>query len=300
MRMDNPSIFQAKSLHTFLVLAEELHFGRAAKRLHISQPPLSQQIQRLEAAVGTALFVRDTRNVQLSPAGRVLQNWLLQQQLEEENLLRRLRQADGLAHVRLGFSSSVAYKLLPRLIGQLPSALRLSLEESHSRLLIEHVRQEKVDVALLRKPAEAIGKDLRFTLIEREALCVALHPSHALVSCAQISVEQLNGEDFIDYQPDQATYFRERVHGLFTHFHVYPNMIDHSTLPTILSLVMANRGIALVPECARALFPEQVVFRPLLQQHEKTMVELYCVRRQSNAQLAVLQVEQMALDVCQR
>lgn len=298
--MTPTSVFQTKAVQTFLVLAEELHFGRAAKRLHISQPPLSQQIQRLEETVGKELFIRDTRNVRLSAAGKMLQSWLLQQRVEEESVLRRVLQADKRLHVRLGFSSSVAYKLLPHLLGQLDAEVQLSLEESHSRLLIEHVRLAKIDMALLRKSAATTGKDLHFTLVEREALCVALHPSHALAASAQLSIAQLNGHDFIDYQAEQAAYFRERVHGLFTHYHVYPNIIDQSTLPTILSLVMANRGVALVPECAQALFTQQVVFRPLIEQHEKKMVELYAVRRQNDEQLGIVELEQLLLRLCQR
>ncbi len=291
-------LFQSRALRAFLVVAEELHFGHAARRLNVSQPPLSQLIRRFEAQLGTTLFLRSTRAVQLTPAGELLQRWARQQATDGAGLWRQLQQlsAGETGTVNLGFSSSVAYRLLPRLLNAVQTqrpGLTVNLREGHSQNLIERVRDSRLDFALLRKPAAAVSEGLRFSLVEREPFCVALPVDHPLTERASISVQELDGQAFIDFLGHTATYFRERTHSLFAQYGVHPRVVTDSAMPTVLALVQAGIGLALVPASADVLYSEQIQYRPLVEDDPLCGVELYSVRRLSEANAAVLALEEV-------
>lgn len=289
-------LFQSRALRAFLVVAEELHFGHAARRLNVSQPPLSQLIRRFEAQLGTTLFLRSTRSVQLTPAGELLQRWARHQATDGAALLRQLQHlsAGETGTVNLGFSSSVAYRLLPRLLSavqtHLPS-LTVNLEEGHSQNLIERVRDSRLDIALLRRPAAAAIDGLLFRMVEREPFYVALPADHPLTGNSSISVQQLDGQPFIDFQDHTATYFRERTHSLFARYQIQPHIVADSAMPTVLALVQAGIGLALVPASAKVLYSNEIQYRPLAEDDAVCSVELYSVRRYNEANAAVLALE---------
>lgn len=289
-------LFQSRALRAFLVVAEELHFGHAARRLNVSQPPLSQLIRRFEAQLGTTLFLRSTRSVQLTPAGELLQRWARHQATDGAALLRQLQHlsAGETGTVNLGFSSSVAYRLLPRLLRSvqthLPS-LTVNLEEGHSQNLIERVRDSRLDIALLRRPAAAAIDGLLFRMVEREPFYVALPADHPLTGNSSISVQQLDEQPFIDFQDHTATYFRERTHSLFARYQIQPHIVADSAMPTVLALVQAGIGLALVPASAKVLYSNEIQYRPLAEDDAVCSVELYSVRRYNEANAAVLALE---------
>ena len=291
-------LLQSRALRAFVVVAEELHFGHAAKRLNISQPPLSQLIRRFEAQLGTTLFIRSTRSVQLTPAGRLLQRWAQQQATDGAALLHQLQRlsAGETGTVNLGFSSSVAYRLLPRLLSALQvrrPGLTINLQEGHSQELIERVRDARLDIALLRRPAAAALDGVLFRLVEREPFYVALPNDHPLTSKASISIQQLNGQRFIDFESGTATYFRERTHSLFARYQVHPHVVTSSAMPTVLALVQAGIGLALVPASAEVLYSKAIQYRPLSEDDPLCAVELYSVRRLSEIDAAVLALEEV-------
>lgn len=290
--------FQSRALHAFLVVAEELHFGNAARRLNVSQPPLSQLIRRFEAQLGVTLFLRSTRYVHLTPAGELLQRWAKQQTADGAGLLRQLQQLSSgqTGTVNLGFSSSVAYRFLPRLLCAVKnkrSGLIVNLEEGHSQNLIERVRDARLDIALLRKPAAAVSDGLQFNLVEREPFYVALPADHPLAQQANISVRQLDQQPFIDFLGHTATYFRERTHSLFARFQIQPNIVTDSAMPTVLSLVQAGIGLALVPASAEVLYSKEIQYRSLAEDDPLCTIELYSVRRYSESNPAVLALEEV-------
>ncbi|PLC54625.1 LysR family transcriptional regulator [Pollutimonas nitritireducens] len=289
-------LLQSRALRAFVVVAEELHFGHAAKRLNISQPPLSQLIRRFEAQLGTTLFVRSTRSVQLTPAGERLQRWTQEQAADGAALLHQLRRlsAGETGTVELGFSSSVAYRLLPRLLSALQVRrpdLTINLQEGHSQNLIEKVRDSRLDIALVRRPAAASLDGLLFRVVEREPFYVALPSGHSLTHKASISVQQLDGQRFIDFESHTATYFRERTHSLFARYQIHPHVVTASAMPTVLALVQAGIGLALVPASAEVLYSKEIQYRPLDEDDPLCAVELYSVRRHSEANAAVLALE---------
>jgi len=291
-------LFQSRALHAFLVVAQELHFGNAARRLNISQPPLSQQIRRLEETLGVALFVRSTRSVQITAAGALLARWARQQVAEGDALLRQMqRVAQGdTGAVNLGFSSSVAYRFLPRLLSEMlvhRPGIAVHLTESYSSQLIQEVRDAVVDIALLRRPAAAAGGGLRYTMVEREPLFVALPAAHRLAGARRLSIRQLDGQPFIDFRAESATYFRERTHSLFAKYQIKPRITHESAMPTVLALVQAGVGLALVPSSAQALYRSGIRYRPMAEQDELCSIELYSVRREDEVNPAVFAVEEI-------
>ncbi|MYN13931.1 LysR family transcriptional regulator [Pusillimonas sp. TS35] len=288
--------FHSRALHAFLIVAEELHFGNAAKRLNISQPPLSQMIRRFEAELGVALFTRSTRAVQLTPAGELLQQWARRHNADSLELIRQLQRvaAGESGKVELGFSSSVAYRLLPRLLGAVHAAkpgLDVILHEGHSQSLIEHIHDSRLDIALLRRPAAASIEGMIFNLVEREPFYVALPARHPLARRPTLSVHDLHGQPFIDYQGHTAMYFRERTHSLFAHYQVHPTIVTESAIPTVLALVLAGVGLALVPASAQVLYSKEIQYRPLAEDSPLCMVELFSVRKQGEPRAAVHALE---------
>ena len=149
------SLLDARLLNAFIAVAEERHFGRAAKRLHLSQPPVSQRVRQLEEGLGTPLFVRSTRQVALTPAGAELYRratQLVQQAAAAEAAIKRM--GEGVqGDLRLGFTRTVASQLLPRLLAHYREHkpdITLQLHEDWSAQLVAMLLSEKLDVALLR------------------------------------------------------------------------------------------------------------------------------------------------------
>src|SRR5580698_6408894 len=147
----------ARLLNQFIAVAEELHFGRAAARLHMAQPPLSQAIQNLEEMVGVALFARSRHFVALTPAGKVFLDEaraLLAQGQQAIDAARRANEGVS-GRVAVGFVGSVSYELLPRMLRQFRirfPTIHIDLRELTSVEQIENLRTGKIDIGILRLP----------------------------------------------------------------------------------------------------------------------------------------------------
>ncbi|NYT35861.1 LysR family transcriptional regulator [Allopusillimonas soli] len=288
---------QSRALRAFMVVAEELHFGNAARRLNISQPPLSQLIRRFEAELGVTLFVRSTRSVHMTPAGELLHQWARQQAADETGLVRHLQQVStgDTGTINLGFSSSVAYRLLPRLLGAIHAqrpGLDIILHEGHSLRLIDNILDSRLDIALLRRPAATSFDGLLFSLVETEPFLVALPAGHPLAQSQRISVRRLHQQPFIDFEGSTAMYFRERTRSLFAQYQVRPNIVTESAMPTVLALVQAGMGLALVPACAHVLYSGEIEYRPLAETNPLCSVEMYSVRKDHEPSAAVRVLEE--------
>lgn len=285
-------MLHSRALDAFIAVAEELHFGHAAKRLHVSQPPLSQQIRRFEAQVGASLFVRSTRSVKLTPAGAVLLRKARQLVADGQAAIHAAQRAaaGGSGHLSVGFTSTAAYQLLPKLLagchGRRPD-IQLSLREDLSTHLIEMLAEEKIDIALLRRPAATGHDSLVFTRVSRENMCVALPLGHPYAGQERIAPQQLHGVPFIGFNAEAALYFRERIQSIFAHFQIQPAIVHESVMPTLLALVEAGMGIALVPGSASCLRPEGVCFRPLDDDENVAAIDLYCAQRRVEENPAV-------------
>ncbi|SDF83245.1 DNA-binding transcriptional regulator, LysR family [Blastococcus aurantiacus] len=255
--------FTLEQLRGFLAVAEELHFGRAATRLKMTQPPLSRQIQKLERAVGAQLLERDNRRVTLTAAGEVFLG-------EARRLLSLADTAPELARrvssgshgvVRIGFTAASTYGTLGRLLDEVERALPdigLDLHEMVTREQVAALVNEEIDLGLARPPfdAETFGS----RLLHREALLVAVPAGHRLAGLGRDAVaDDLAAEPVVMHSPTQARYFYDLVVSMVPA--ASQNAVHTvSQVLTMLWLVAAGRGIAFVPGSAARLPIEGVEF----------------------------------------
>ncbi|MEE7451014.1 LysR family transcriptional regulator [Methylobacterium radiotolerans] len=260
-------MFDFSQLRCFAAVAEELHFGRAAARLNMTQPPLSRQIQVLERVLDVQLLERTSRTVRLTDAGR---SFLPEAQ-------RILRLAETATHVtrqvaagragvlKFGFTAASAYDFLPRLVTAFRRALpdvTLALREMVSKDQIEELLAGRIDAALVRPPVT--HPDLIAVRALAEPLVVALPAGNPLALRDALTLADLGREPFVGYAPNEARYFHDLVLGLIAEAEIRPAMVQQLTqIHSILALVRAALGIALVPAAAERLRFEGVVFRPL-------------------------------------
>ena len=250
-------------LRGFVAVADELHFGRAAARLRITQPPLSRQIQKLERVVGAQLLERDNRRVTLTAAGQVFL-------IEARRLLALADSAPELARrvssgatgvVRLGFTAASTYGILGRLLNDLSDALPdvdIDLFEMVTREQIAALLNGEIDLGLARPPfdVETFGS----RLLHREALLVAAPVGHRLLELDRsVTAADLNGESVIMHSPGRAKYFYDLVAAVVP---IPTDTITHtvSQVLTMLWLVAGRRGVAFVPASASRLHIDGVGF----------------------------------------
>lgn len=287
-------MFSLARLSCFIAVAEELHFGRAAERLHMTQPPLSRQIQQLEAELGVQLIDRTTRTVTLTPAGvaflpdarRILQ-------LAESAALTVKRVPAGdLGTVVVGFTAASAHAVLPRLLERTREKLpdvKLELREMVSSVQLEALMSGDIDLGMARPPLKRPGIVSRPLL--HEQLVAALPAGHPQVGQArQLTLNDLDGEDVVMYSPVEARYFNELLISTFTIAGATPRYVQFVTqVHTMLVLVRSGIGIALVPASAATLHPEGVVFRTIGAFRERP-VELDACWRQDSTNPALLRL----------
>lgn len=279
-------MFDFSQLRCFVAVAEELHFGRAAARLNMTQPPVSRQIQILERILDVALLDRTSRTVRLTPAGR---SFLPEAQhilrLADSAAAATKRIASGKSGtIKMGFTAASAYSFLPQLILHCRSHLPdvdLALEEMVSHGQINALTSGRIDVGLVRPPVVQPG--LETLCVVHEALLMALPHGHPLAGHEMISLRELDTEPFIMYAPYEARYFHDLLVAQFNRAGVQPRYVQYlAQIHSILALVRAGLGLALVPESAASLHYEDVVLRPALISPKKP-VELHLVwRRESD------------------
>ncbi|MEU8687644.1 LysR substrate-binding domain-containing protein [Streptomyces sp. NPDC048665] len=254
-------------LEQFTVLAEEKHFGRAASRLMMSQPPLSQAVQRLERIIGTRLLDRSSQGVSLTPAGEAFAadaRRILEAQ--ESALARARRIASGEeGELRVGFVNSLGHWHLPRLLAdaaeQLPG-LRLHLRQGSTAALIELVRSGTVDLALVRQPT--FDDDLTVHRLTEERLAAALPAAHHLAGANRLSLADLREESFALAGDGPLLQLAQRVLLACDRAGFVPTVRAHADdLPGLLSYAASGLCVTLAPEHTAALSFPGVRFLPL-------------------------------------
>jgi DNA-binding transcriptional LysR family regulator len=270
-------MFSFEQLRGFVTVAEELHFGRAAERLNMTQPPLSRQIQKLERSIGVQLLERDNRRVELTTAGSAFlaeAQRLLALADAAPDLARRIS-AGSAGTVRLGFTAASTYAVLPALLRQLGEDLPdidVDLTENVSRDQVSGLLAHELDLGLARPPfdQEMFGS----RLISREGMRVAVPAGHRLVELGRpIEAADVSSESLIMHAPGRARYFYDLVVRLVP---IGQQNVVHtvSQILTMVWLVSAGLGVAFVPESAERLRIEGVRFLPLAGPTEKP-VELH-------------------------
>lgn len=268
-------------LRCFVAVAEELHFGRAAVRLHMTQPPLSRQIQLLEHSLGVLLLERTNRQARLTPAG---QNFLedarriLQIAESASQSARRIAHGEA-GRLTLGFTAVGAYSLIPQLLvhaAEVLPGIDLELSERVSLGQVHALETGMIDVGFVRQVMPSAR--VEYVLIHREPFVAALPAGHPLAAKAELGPHDFDQQPFIMYSESEGRYFHDRIANLFARHQVQPQYIHQlGQTHSIIGLVNVGLGIAVVPASAQALHMEQVVFRPLVQtEQEAEMFLAYC------------------------
>lgn len=243
-------LIDSRLLQVFAVVAEELHFGRAAQRLHLSQPPLSQSVRKLEEELGVQLLERTTRTVKLTAAGAELQRRIRQMAVEHEATVRHVRQAASgeAGQLTIGLTPSAAYSNVPQALfvfrQRFPGVV-LDLQEMNSSEMPEALHQRRLDLALLRPPfADA---DLSPLPLFSEPMVLALRRGHPLASKRWVTMEQVLDLPLVGYARDRSRYFSQVLRQMVEAAGKPANIVQESMIPTILTLVEAGFGAAVVP-----------------------------------------------------
>lgn len=261
---------EIRQLRHFVALAETLNFRRASERLHISQPPLTASIKKLEAEIGTALFERSTHKVTLTSAGLAALESAQRAIQHAENVRRAALAGAGgeVGEVDLGFVGSAAYQVVPQLLAAFRErfpAVTLQLHESSASQLIEKVRQGTLDAALVRSlPQSRFGPGLKSILLEADHLMLALPQGHPIAGRDSLRLDDLRGEPFIAYTELVGLALRSLWNALFLEAGFEPRVEQRATqVQTMIFLVRSGIGVALVPSSASAHLPDGVVLREI-------------------------------------
>lgn len=258
---------ELRHLRYFVAVAETRHFGRAAERLHMAQPALSQSIRQLEKELGSPLFTRTTRQVSLTPAGEFLHGEAQRVLAAVDDSVRGVQRiADGrMGLVRIAFTGTAAFTHLPRIARTLTRDLPDIALEIHADLLTPAqstgLHEGRLDLGVMRSPASDDGLSAR--TIEIEPLVLAVAADHPLAGQPMLSVSDLRNEAFIMYA-DSDSAVNEAVARSCQEAGFTPQQ-EHvaSGTAVLLALVSAGLGIALVPGSVRAVPLPDVAFREI-------------------------------------
>lgn len=260
---------ELRHLRYFIAVAEELSFSRAADRLHIAQPPLSQQIRQFEDELGVRLFSRTRRRVQLTQAGQAVLAQARRVALEAESVARVARRfvAGEIGNLKVGFSSSAAYAIMPAILRafriRFPE-VSMVLEERSTEEQIARLAAHELDVGFVRLPVENAPPPLAFKTVVREPLLLAIPQEHRLARRRAVPVTALAAEPFIVVARQAASGLYDQIEMLCGSVGFKPKVAQQATeIQTIVGLVSAGLGIAIVPASVRGLHGESVVYRPL-------------------------------------
>lgn len=278
-------MFTFVQLNSFIVVADELHFGRAAERLQMTQPPLSRQIRKLEEEVGFSLFDRSKRQVTLTVAGEAFlqeAKKLLALADKSQEAAQRIAKGQG-GVVSVSLTATGILALLPILIDEIEENapdLKLEIHEMVTRDQLDSILNGHVDVGLVRRPPD--HEEIESVLVHQERLVAAVSSKHPLgVTQAPLNVESLAGEAFIRYSPVKAAFFHDLMNATLQDTPVVVRQ-QVAQVHSVVALVATNHGLAFVPESAKHLQMSGVVYRPIAGHQQKT-VPLYAVWRKDNS-----------------
>lgn len=280
---------ELRHLRYFVAVAEELHFGRAAARLFIAQPPLSQQIQQLERELGIALFLRTSRRVHLTPAGEVFLAGARQTLAGLDNAVKAAQRAarGETGWLGIGFAASATYDLLPAVLhdfrAQFPE-VELSLMELNAVEQAQALRDRGIHVGFARPHVEEA--DVAVEAVLREPFLVALPETHPLAAQPFVSMPMLAGEPFISFPEKPLPSYAQTVRAVCEEAGFTPHVVQEvREMQTALSLVAAGLGIALLPDSVQHLHRDGVVYCSFPEPAPRT--ELAIVSRKEDASPAL-------------
>lgn len=260
-------MIELRHLRYFLAVAEEKHFGRAADRLHMAQPPLSSQIKQLEAELGTLLLERTTRKVELTDAGALLMQRARQILAEVEATRTDVAEVGrGAAGVlRVGFAGTATYRLMPEIVRVARERLPLVRLQISGEMLTpameEALLENRLDAAILRPPVQSA--EISVEEIQQSRLVVVLNRHHALANeTGPINIHELANENIVGYPRGSSV--SSVVSELTRQAGFRPRIVQEATeTSTLIALVGAGLGAAFVPGSQSLPLNSSIVIRPL-------------------------------------
>lgn len=262
--MNRAAIYE---LECFVAVAEELNFSRAARRLNISQPPLSRQIQSLEQKLGTRLLTRNTRTVTLTPAGILFLEDARQILTQLDGAAAAVRRAAGgeVSRLRLAFVGALLdesfVKVLQSFRQRRPHC-QIHLVDLSPAEQLEALRAGQLDGAFVGAPPWKPPKNVSIVVWKREPLMVALWERHSLVTAKSVSFSALKSENWVMVSRSAAPAFRRQFERLCAAAGMRPRVVRESgRVAAVLTMVAAEQGVSLLPESISRLVHPGVVFQ---------------------------------------
>ena len=257
----NPELRQ---LRYFVAVAEELHFGRAAARVGIAQPALSQQVRRLESMVGSELLTRSTRSVALTPAGSALLPHARRSLAEaDQAVVAAGRAARGeIGHLTVGFIETAAVSLIPAAVRNFRTKhpdVTLSLRELSVDAQLDGIRAQTLELGVVRAPVDAA--DLEVEAVAEDRLLAAVPATHAHAGAESITVNELADEPLIALSREVVPGLHDQVISLFADRRRSAQITQEATsVQAVMGLVAAGLGIAVLPSSVRSLRRDGIAF----------------------------------------
>ncbi|WP_039058317.1 LysR family transcriptional regulator [Enterobacter sp. Bisph1] len=261
---------ELRHLRYFIAVAEELHFGHAAARLNISQPPLSQQIQILEQQVGARLLARTNRSVSLTPAGRQFladSRQILSQVDEAAARAARLHQGET-GELRIGFTSSAPFiKAVSDTLSSFRQCypdVHIQTREINTREQISPLNEGLLDLGLMRNTL--LPETLGWEVILREPLLAMIHKDHPLAARPAVSLVELAREPFVFFDPHVGTGLYDDILGLMRRYQLTPTIAQEvGEAMTIIGLVAAGLGVSILPASFRRVRLTEMHWIPIIE-----------------------------------
>ena len=256
---------ELRHLRYFVAVAEELHFGRAAKRLHLAQPPLSQQIRKLEDIVGHRLFARTSRAVKLTSAGEAFLHRARRtlRQIEEDLEEARSVGRGEVGFLKVGFIGSSMLTKLPATLGryrrQFPK-VNLQLKEFHTSGVIQALLENTLDVGFLRDSGPTDG--LKVEPLFSEPFIVVLPSRHPLAKRKAFTGAELRDEPFVLFTPLASQRAWDKTVSICEAHGYRPKVVQEAPQwLTILRLIGAGLGVSIAPACVQRIATPDIVCR---------------------------------------
>jgi len=258
-----------RHLRYFVAVAEEQNITRAALRLHVSQPPLSRQIRKLEEDLGVALFNREAKAVRLTEAGRVFlteARIILQGAQEAVELVKDVAEGKR-GQINVGYAPSLTFEVLPlalRYFRESNPAVRVQLHDLSTQEMLRGLRDGKLHAALLVQVPPKALTGLVFEKLQHQLICVAMHRAHPLARARLVKLEHVAKERLVaftlaDYPEHQAL-----IADLFAPLNRSPQIVEeHDSITSLIAAVESGRGVAVIAQPLNGLASPRFKIRPL-------------------------------------
>ncbi|CAM3872611.1 LysR family transcriptional regulator [Xenorhabdus thuongxuanensis] len=261
---------ELRHLRYFIAVAEELHFGRAAERLNISQPPLSQQIQALEANINAQLLVRNNRNVNLTPAGHMFlqEAYQIISQVDAAATKAARMQQGELGEISIGFTSTAPFMqkvtLSLRQFRERYPDVAIHMHQMNTKQQIAPLQTGRIDIGIMRNTS--LPDNLEHQLLFRERFMLAVYDDHPLLKYANegVNLEMLSDYPLVFFERDVGTALYDEIISLLANVGVVPTISQEAgEAMTILGLVAAGLGVSIITESFIRMKLDGVQYLPL-------------------------------------